>query len=79
MKKRIFSRGQVKAQQAPKSTRHPRGDVAQQILGLDNINTSVACQSQGFLLRTFFIFILLSLFTKNPQGFTLLISESYPL
>lgn len=59
--------------------RHPNRDVAQQILGLDNINTGSACQSQGFLLTSFFIFIPPELFVKNPQGFTFLISESYPL
>lgn len=59
--------------------RHPSSDVARQILGLDNIDTSAACQSQGFLFGTLFLFIPFNLFTNNHQGFTLLISESYPL
>lgn len=41
---------------AQRNMRHLSCDVAQQILGLDNINTRSACQSQGFLLSTFFIF-----------------------
>lgn len=40
--------------------------MAQQILGLDNILTLVlACQSQGFLLSTFFIFIPLKAICKR--------------
>lgn len=53
-KEEDFLRGQVKAQRARRNMRHPSSDVAPQILGLDNINTSSACQNQGFLLCTFF-------------------------
>lgn len=49
-----LQRGQVKAQQ--RNMRLPSGETALQILRLDNINTSSACQSQGFLHKTFFHF-----------------------
>lgn len=51
-----FLRGQVEAQLAQRYMKLPSSDVAQQILGLDNINTNSACQSQGFLFNTFFFF-----------------------
>lgn len=62
----------------PEREKYESCDAAQQILSLDNINTCSACQSQGFLLCTCFIFLFNKLFSKNPQGSNFSF-PSYPL